>query len=104
MDIGIGLPSTIPGIPGRLILDWARAAEQAGSSSLGTLDRIVYANLETVPTLAAGCGDRTDQADHSDPDRPVPGQRRAAGQAAGHGRRHRRRPARSAVMGWIALA
>ncbi len=53
MDIGIGLPSTIPGIPGRLILDWARAAEQAGFASLGTLDRIVYGNLETVPTLAA---------------------------------------------------
>jgi len=53
MDIGIGLPSTIPGIPGRLILDWARAAEQAGFSSLGTLDRLVYANLETVPALAA---------------------------------------------------
>jgi alkanesulfonate monooxygenase SsuD/methylene tetrahydromethanopterin reductase-like flavin-dependent oxidoreductase (luciferase family) len=53
MDIGIGLPSTIPGIPGRLIVDWAMAAEQAGFSSLGTLDRIVYANLETVPTLAA---------------------------------------------------
>jgi alkanesulfonate monooxygenase SsuD/methylene tetrahydromethanopterin reductase-like flavin-dependent oxidoreductase (luciferase family) len=53
MDIGIGLPSTIPGIPGRLVVDWARAAEQAGFSSLGTLDRIVYANLETVPTLAA---------------------------------------------------
>src|SRR6266702_2094726 len=53
MDIGIGLPSTIPGIPGRLILQWASAAEQAGFSSLGTLDRIVYSNLETVPTLAA---------------------------------------------------
>jgi alkanesulfonate monooxygenase SsuD/methylene tetrahydromethanopterin reductase-like flavin-dependent oxidoreductase (luciferase family) len=53
MDIGIGLPSTIPGIPGRLILEWARDAEQAGFSSLGTLDRIVYANLETVPALAA---------------------------------------------------
>jgi alkanesulfonate monooxygenase SsuD/methylene tetrahydromethanopterin reductase-like flavin-dependent oxidoreductase (luciferase family) len=53
MDIGIGLPSTIPGIPGRRILGWASAAEQAGFSSLGTLDRIVYANLETVPTLAA---------------------------------------------------
>ena len=53
IDIGIGLPSTIPGIPGRLILQWASAAEQAGFSSLGTLDRVVYANLETVPTLAA---------------------------------------------------
>ena len=38
---------------GRLILDWAHAAEQAGFSSLGTLDRLVYANLETVPALAA---------------------------------------------------
>jgi alkanesulfonate monooxygenase SsuD/methylene tetrahydromethanopterin reductase-like flavin-dependent oxidoreductase (luciferase family) len=53
MDIGIGLPSTIPGIPGRLVLDWARAAEQAGFSTLATLDRLVYGNLETVPTLAA---------------------------------------------------
>jgi alkanesulfonate monooxygenase SsuD/methylene tetrahydromethanopterin reductase-like flavin-dependent oxidoreductase (luciferase family) len=53
MDIGIGLPSTIPGIPGRLIQQWASAAEQAGFSSLGTLDRLVYSNLETVPTLAA---------------------------------------------------
>ena len=53
MDIGIGLPSTIPGIPGRLIMQWARAAEQAGFSSLGTLDRVVYGNMETVPVLAA---------------------------------------------------
>jgi alkanesulfonate monooxygenase SsuD/methylene tetrahydromethanopterin reductase-like flavin-dependent oxidoreductase (luciferase family) len=53
MNIGIGLPSTIPGISGRLLLDWARAAEEAGFSSLGTLDRIVYPNLETVPALAA---------------------------------------------------
>jgi alkanesulfonate monooxygenase SsuD/methylene tetrahydromethanopterin reductase-like flavin-dependent oxidoreductase (luciferase family) len=53
MDIGMGLPSTIPGIPGRLILHWASVAEQAGFSTLGTLDRVVYSNLETVPTLAA---------------------------------------------------
>jgi alkanesulfonate monooxygenase SsuD/methylene tetrahydromethanopterin reductase-like flavin-dependent oxidoreductase (luciferase family) len=53
MDIGIGLPSTIPGIPGRLILDWATAAERAGFSTLGTIDRVVYGNFETIPTLAA---------------------------------------------------
>lgn len=53
MDIGIGLPSTIPGIPGRLILDWATAAERAGFSTLATIDRVVYPNLEAVPTLAA---------------------------------------------------
>lgn len=53
MDVGIGLPSTIPGISGGLLLDWAKAAEQAGFSTLGTIDRIVYGNLETVPVLAA---------------------------------------------------
>jgi alkanesulfonate monooxygenase SsuD/methylene tetrahydromethanopterin reductase-like flavin-dependent oxidoreductase (luciferase family) len=53
MDIGIGLPSTIPGISGRLIRQWASAAEQAGFSSLGTLDRVVYGNMETIPVLAA---------------------------------------------------
>jgi alkanesulfonate monooxygenase SsuD/methylene tetrahydromethanopterin reductase-like flavin-dependent oxidoreductase (luciferase family) len=53
MDVGVGLPSTIPGVPGRLIMDWARAAEGAGFATLGTLDRVVYGNLETVPTLAA---------------------------------------------------
>jgi alkanesulfonate monooxygenase SsuD/methylene tetrahydromethanopterin reductase-like flavin-dependent oxidoreductase (luciferase family) len=53
MDIGIGLPSTIAGIPGRLIPEWAAAAERAGFSTLGTIDRVAYANFETVPTLAA---------------------------------------------------
>ncbi|AUH41101.1 LLM class flavin-dependent oxidoreductase [Streptomyces sp. CMB-StM0423] len=53
MDIGIGLPSTISGIPGKLIPEWAAAAERAGFSTLGTIDRVVYGNLETIPTLAA---------------------------------------------------
>jgi alkanesulfonate monooxygenase SsuD/methylene tetrahydromethanopterin reductase-like flavin-dependent oxidoreductase (luciferase family) len=53
MDIGIGLPSTIPGIPGRLVARWATAAERAGFSTLGTIDRVVYPSLETIPTLAA---------------------------------------------------
>lgn len=53
MDIGIGLPSTIPGARAGLLLDWAGAAERAGFSTLGAIDRIVYANFEPVPTLAA---------------------------------------------------
>lgn len=53
MDIGIGLPSTIPGVTGRQVLQWATAAEQAGFSTLGTIDRVVYPSLETVATLAA---------------------------------------------------
>ena len=53
MDIGLGLPSTIPGVAGRRIVEWAAAAERAGFSSLGTIDRVVYGNHETIPTLAA---------------------------------------------------
>jgi alkanesulfonate monooxygenase SsuD/methylene tetrahydromethanopterin reductase-like flavin-dependent oxidoreductase (luciferase family) len=53
MDIGIGLPSTIAGIPGRLIPEWAAAAERAGFSTLGTIDRVVYGNFEPLTTLAA---------------------------------------------------
>jgi alkanesulfonate monooxygenase SsuD/methylene tetrahydromethanopterin reductase-like flavin-dependent oxidoreductase (luciferase family) len=53
VDVGIGLPSTIPEIPGRLTPEWAVAAERAGFSTLGTIDRIVYGNQETVPALAA---------------------------------------------------
>ncbi|MFL6072321.1 MAG: LLM class flavin-dependent oxidoreductase [Mycobacteriales bacterium] len=53
MDVGIGLPSTIPAIQGRLIPEWAVAAERAGFSTLGTIDRVVYPNFETIPTLAA---------------------------------------------------
>ena len=53
MQIGIGLPSTIPGVEGRVILDWARRAEERGLSSVATLDRIVYPNYDSLITLAA---------------------------------------------------
>jgi alkanesulfonate monooxygenase SsuD/methylene tetrahydromethanopterin reductase-like flavin-dependent oxidoreductase (luciferase family) len=53
VKIGIGLPSTIPDAPGRRIVEWAVAAEEAGFSTLGTIDRVVYPNHETVPTVAA---------------------------------------------------
>jgi alkanesulfonate monooxygenase SsuD/methylene tetrahydromethanopterin reductase-like flavin-dependent oxidoreductase (luciferase family) len=35
------------------IVDWARRAEEAGFSSLGTIDRIAYANYESLIALAA---------------------------------------------------
>jgi hypothetical protein len=44
MDIGIGLPNAVAGVDRAGIVDWARRAEQAGFSSLGTIDRIVYPN------------------------------------------------------------
>jgi len=56
MKIGIGLPSTIPGTPGALILDWAQRADTGPFSSLGVLDRLVYPNYEPLMTLAAVAG------------------------------------------------
>ena len=53
MNIGIGLPSTIPGIEGEPLLAWARRAEERGFSSLGVLDRVVYPNYDPLITLAA---------------------------------------------------
>jgi len=53
MDIGIGLPNTIPGVPGTLLLDWARRAEERGFTSLGTIDRVAYPSYESLVALAA---------------------------------------------------
>jgi alkanesulfonate monooxygenase SsuD/methylene tetrahydromethanopterin reductase-like flavin-dependent oxidoreductase (luciferase family) len=53
MDIGIGLPNAVSGVDRAGIVDWARRAEEAGFSSLGTLDRIVYPNYECLISLAA---------------------------------------------------
>jgi alkanesulfonate monooxygenase SsuD/methylene tetrahydromethanopterin reductase-like flavin-dependent oxidoreductase (luciferase family) len=53
MDVGIGLPSTIPGVERDQLLEWARRAEARGFSSLGTIDRIVYDNFEPLIALAA---------------------------------------------------
>ena len=55
MDVGIGLPSTIPGA-GRAVLEWARRAEARGFSSLGTIDRIVYPCQEPLIALAVAAG------------------------------------------------
>jgi len=53
MELGIGLPNTVPGTSGGQLTDWARAAEDAGFSSLGTIDRIVFPNYEPVVALSA---------------------------------------------------
>ena len=37
MDVGIGLPTTIPDTEGRTLVEWARRAEEAGFSTLGTI-------------------------------------------------------------------
>jgi alkanesulfonate monooxygenase SsuD/methylene tetrahydromethanopterin reductase-like flavin-dependent oxidoreductase (luciferase family) len=53
MDIGIGLPNAVRGVDRRGIVEWAQRAEAAGFSSLGTIDRIVYPNYESLISLAA---------------------------------------------------
>ena len=56
MDIGIGLPATIPWTNAPLILEWAKRADSGPFSSLGILDRLVYPNHEALITLAAAAG------------------------------------------------
>ena len=53
MDVGIGLPATIPGVEREQVLEWARRAEARNFSSLGTIDRIVYDNLDPLIALTA---------------------------------------------------
>jgi alkanesulfonate monooxygenase SsuD/methylene tetrahydromethanopterin reductase-like flavin-dependent oxidoreductase (luciferase family) len=60
VKVGIGLPTTIPGVESAQMLDWARRADAAGFSTLGTLDRLVYPNYEPLVALggAAAVTDR----------------------------------------------
>jgi alkanesulfonate monooxygenase SsuD/methylene tetrahydromethanopterin reductase-like flavin-dependent oxidoreductase (luciferase family) len=60
MRIGIGLPNTIPGTTGDLLLEWARQAEHHGFSTLATIDRIAYPSYESLVALA-GAGAITER-------------------------------------------
>jgi alkanesulfonate monooxygenase SsuD/methylene tetrahydromethanopterin reductase-like flavin-dependent oxidoreductase (luciferase family) len=53
MDVAIGLPNAVPGTTGKQLTDWARRAEERGFSSLGTIDRIAYPNVEMLTALSA---------------------------------------------------
>jgi alkanesulfonate monooxygenase SsuD/methylene tetrahydromethanopterin reductase-like flavin-dependent oxidoreductase (luciferase family) len=52
MKIGIGLPNTVPGTTGAELGEWAVRAEAAGFSTLGTIDRLVYGNHESLIALS----------------------------------------------------
>ena len=56
MEVGIGLPNASPGVTGRQLVDFGRAAEEAGFPSLGALDRVVYHSYEPLVTFAAIAG------------------------------------------------
>jgi alkanesulfonate monooxygenase SsuD/methylene tetrahydromethanopterin reductase-like flavin-dependent oxidoreductase (luciferase family) len=53
MNIGVGLPTSTPGISGQLLLDWAARADAGPFSSLGVVDRVAYQNYEPFTALAA---------------------------------------------------
>jgi alkanesulfonate monooxygenase SsuD/methylene tetrahydromethanopterin reductase-like flavin-dependent oxidoreductase (luciferase family) len=56
MKIGIGLPNQVRDVRAEIIPDWARRAEQAGFSSLGSLGRIAYPSVMDTVALAAAAG------------------------------------------------
>jgi alkanesulfonate monooxygenase SsuD/methylene tetrahydromethanopterin reductase-like flavin-dependent oxidoreductase (luciferase family) len=51
MEIGIGLPNTVPGAAD--VVAWARAAEDGPFASVGVLDRVAYRSLDAFPVLGA---------------------------------------------------
>jgi alkanesulfonate monooxygenase SsuD/methylene tetrahydromethanopterin reductase-like flavin-dependent oxidoreductase (luciferase family) len=53
VQIGIGLPNTVLEVPGRLLVDWARRAQERGFSSLATIDRIAYPSYDSLTALTA---------------------------------------------------
>lgn len=53
MRVGVGLPSTIPGCRGDLLIEWARRAEIGPFSSVAVLDRVAYDAYDPFVALAA---------------------------------------------------
>ncbi len=53
MRVGVGLPTTLPGADGSLLVEWARVADEGPFSSLGVLDRLVYDSYDPFISLAA---------------------------------------------------
>jgi alkanesulfonate monooxygenase SsuD/methylene tetrahydromethanopterin reductase-like flavin-dependent oxidoreductase (luciferase family) len=53
MRLGIGLPAAVPETNMTEIGRWAAEAEDAGFSSVGVIDRLVYDNLDPLTALSA---------------------------------------------------
>jgi alkanesulfonate monooxygenase SsuD/methylene tetrahydromethanopterin reductase-like flavin-dependent oxidoreductase (luciferase family) len=56
MRVGVGLPNTIPGTDGRLLVEWARRADTGPFSTLAVLDRLAYDSIDPFAGLAAAAG------------------------------------------------
>lgn len=53
MDVGIGIPNSIPGTAGADLIEWARRAEDAGFSSLASIGAVSYPSYEELTVFAA---------------------------------------------------
>ncbi|WP_052665990.1 LLM class flavin-dependent oxidoreductase [Nitriliruptor alkaliphilus] len=53
MQLGVGLPTAVPGCPPELLTAWARDADRGPFAALATLDRVVYETIEPMVALAA---------------------------------------------------
>ena len=53
MRIGVGLPNTIPGTPGRRLVEWARRAEELDFKALSTIGRVAFPTHDELISLAA---------------------------------------------------
>ncbi|MFF4403273.1 LLM class flavin-dependent oxidoreductase [Streptomyces sp. NPDC001262] len=53
MEISVGLPTTVPGVNGPALVEFARRADRLGFAGLGAVDRLVYDNYESLVALAA---------------------------------------------------
>jgi alkanesulfonate monooxygenase SsuD/methylene tetrahydromethanopterin reductase-like flavin-dependent oxidoreductase (luciferase family) len=53
MKIGIGFPNAVRGTTGGQLLEWARKADAAGFSSLGTIGAVSYPTYEELTVFAA---------------------------------------------------
>ncbi|MFN8624132.1 MAG: LLM class flavin-dependent oxidoreductase [Chloroflexota bacterium] len=53
MRIGVGLPNTVPGASGKLLVQWAKHAEDLGFSSLMTIGRLVFPTHDELIALTA---------------------------------------------------
>lgn len=53
MDIGICLPTTVPGASGKELIEFARRADRLGFRSLTVVDRVVYDNYDSIVALSA---------------------------------------------------
>ena len=62
MDIGIGLPNNVVGVPGPLMVQWSRRAEERGFDCVTTIDRLIYPSIDSVIALALAAGATTNLA------------------------------------------